>query len=238
MVPILLPLLLHLAFLACANAPLPDREELLSKTTKELKAILRSKGAKCKGCSEKEHVVDKVIETWDWAPTEASSPDGKIKMDRESFMRMLKASWSKQQGGADKKERMREGHELDEQENAMMDSDAERIWKEFSTKLQAGEITADEHGNINYDLRLGDGQPGQSFWDRHGMRITMLWGVGLMYWTRRQKRSDADREELQKEDKLEDSGHKQQAAAEPGDDLDADESAADATAKKKDKKNA
>ena len=53
---------------------------------KELRAILRQKGTKCKKCVEKDDLVDRVIDTWDWAPKEAESPDGKVKMDKETFI--------------------------------------------------------------------------------------------------------------------------------------------------------
>eukprot|EP00928_Gymnodinium_smaydae_P011663 TRINITY_DN14278_c0_g1_i2.p2 TRINITY_DN14278_c0_g1~~TRINITY_DN14278_c0_g1_i2.p2 ORF type:complete len:238 (+),score=56.57 TRINITY_DN14278_c0_g1_i2:19-732(+) len=128
-----------------AASAVPSREELRKKTTKELKAILRSKGKTCKKCTEKDDVVDRVIETWDVPLVEAASPDGKVTMDKETFMKQMKMSYEKHFED-ERKKKMESGeasgHQTDEAPPQM--PDFEEVWRDFSEKLSKGEIEKDD----------------------------------------------------------------------------------------------
>eukprot|EP00931_Biecheleriopsis_adriatica_P025254 TRINITY_DN15554_c0_g1_i1.p1 TRINITY_DN15554_c0_g1~~TRINITY_DN15554_c0_g1_i1.p1 ORF type:complete len:869 (-),score=225.49 TRINITY_DN15554_c0_g1_i1:48-2552(-) len=146
-------------------------------------AILRSKGASCKGCSDKEDVIDRVVETWDWAPKEASSPNGDIKIDKQTFMDQLSASLKAQTPQSE------DGHQLD----PLSGVDADKIWSDFTQKLQNGEMSTDDSGRLNYDLSdlqgalAGAAGQAPSLWDRYGMQAMMLINVVLMMLMRKGK---------------------------------------------------
>mmetsp|Transcript_65306 Transcript_65306/g.202245 ORF Transcript_65306/g.202245 Transcript_65306/m.202245 type:complete len:233 (+) Transcript_65306:105-803(+) len=170
----------------------PSREELRQKSMKDLKGILKRKGAKCKKCVEKDDVIDRVIDTWDWAPNEASSPDGKMRMTKDVFISNLKSSY-KRHLKSNKKEQ--EGHQLDGDDDGEAhsegsgpsDEELEKVWKEFSEKLSLGQVEKDENGHLVYEVpTLGGGQG--SFWERWKIHIMLMANVTLLWFMQRQRR--------------------------------------------------
>lgn len=166
---------------------LPPRAELHKKTTKQLKATLRKKGAKCTGCSEKSHYVDRVVETWGWSPKEASTPDGKVRMTRDVFIEQIRASWRRhktEEDGAELEQAMSStGHELDGDDVAARAEDTpdfERAWLEFAKQLETGKITKDENGEVFFDVNEHL-EGGASWWEKHKMHVMIAMNVLLMF---------------------------------------------------------
>lgn len=170
-------------------SPVPSKDELRKKSTKELKKILKSKGAKCHKCTEKDEVVERVIETWDRPPSTASSPDGGVQMTKEQFIEQLKMSFSKARsdqggkgGGADS-----DGHELDDDGGAGgMHPDYEKVWAEFAEKLTSGDIGKDENGNLLYEVGAQSGFDG--FWEKWKMHAALGLNLFLLYAMRKLKK--------------------------------------------------
>mmetsp|Transcript_24723 Transcript_24723/g.44031 ORF Transcript_24723/g.44031 Transcript_24723/m.44031 type:complete len:278 (+) Transcript_24723:105-938(+) len=141
--------------------PVPDKETLKQHSSTELQAFLTSKGGHlvaCKNC-EKDELVDRVLETWALPPQQASSPDGKLTMDKEQFVANLKRSFAQHQN--QKQQDSETGHELDTEDDgiqAMTDQmpDFEKVWADFSAKLSKGEIKTDSNGQAIY--QVGNGQ--------------------------------------------------------------------------------
>merc|ERR1712224_561106 len=103
------------------------------KSSKELKAILKSKGVKCRNCVEKEHYIDKVLETWQVVPVEVSSPDGKIHMTKDIFIKQLMQA-QQDQGESDEKA-MGHALEKDLDKNDPRMPEMEQIWADFAERL-------------------------------------------------------------------------------------------------------
>mmetsp|Transcript_71852 Transcript_71852/g.223017 ORF Transcript_71852/g.223017 Transcript_71852/m.223017 type:complete len:225 (-) Transcript_71852:181-855(-) len=176
----------------------PSLEELREKPTRELKAILKSKGAKCKKCVEKDDLVHRVIETWSWAPKEAVSPDGKVRMTKGMFTDMLRNSFKKHV------KEQQDGHQLDGDEpEAAAGADAqlpdlEQAWADFSEKLRQGEIKPGEDGRLVYEVTAPGGG---SWWERYRMHIVVILNIlllGVMHRVRRKER-DQKRQRLEEE---------------------------------------
>mmetsp|Transcript_2710 Transcript_2710/g.5400 ORF Transcript_2710/g.5400 Transcript_2710/m.5400 type:complete len:235 (-) Transcript_2710:79-783(-) len=183
----------------------PSRQELQEKSMKELKAILKKKGVKCKKCLEKDDVVDRVLETWDVPPTEASSPDGSMRMTKEVFIKNLKDSYVRHLK-SEKKGPQADGHQLDadgddesvEVPEGMVPSDEqlEQVWREFSEKLSLGEVTKGEDGQLVYEVPSLGGGP--SWWERWRIHIMMMANVALLWCIQRSRRRQKREAEVEK----------------------------------------
>lgn len=174
------------------GSPAPSREELKKKTAKQLKAILRSKGIKCKSCTEKEHFVDEVIDTWHVAPKEASSPDGKIQLTKEMFIQQLTSSLRDQRKAEGNPELQdANGHQLEGSGDALDQlPDMENIWADFAAKLASGEVS-DKDGKLNYEVPPIGGYPPDTWWRRfkdYGMIILNFTLMLVLYKVRRRER--------------------------------------------------
>merc|ERR1719387_765360 len=179
----------------------PSKESLRSKSMPELKAILRQKGAKCKKCVEKDDLIDRVIETWHWLPKEASSPDGKIKMTKEQFIRNLQSQYKKHG-----RTQTQEGHELDDgddedgatetSEPEIADSslpDFDKVWADFSEKLSKGEIKTEENGRLIYQVTDEFEDPG--WWERYKTHVMVGINVVLLYYMQHIRRKERQQKE-------------------------------------------
>lgn len=215
-------LLLLLAVVANGSAgagatAVPSEEELRQKSMKELKAILRKKGAKCQKCVEKDDIVARVVETWDWAPFEAQSPDGKIKMTKDVFLNFLKSSYRKR---ASEKHESEGGHQLDEDDSGDDEPSSdgedlgdlpsgpeiELIWADFSSKLERGEIETDEKGHIIYELAPPGGNAAPSLWDKYKTQVMVTVNVGLLWFmqsVRKKERAERQKQEEEKKRRAE-----------------------------------
>lgn len=175
---------------AFGATPVPSKDELRKKTTKELKKILKSKGAKCHKCTEKDDVIERVIETWDRPPTMATSPDGGVQMTKDQFIEQLKMSFQKAKsdagGGAD-------GHELESDGNGHQ-PDYDKVWAEFAEKLSSGDIGKDENGNLLYEVGARSGF--DSFWEKWKMHAALGLNLFLLYAMRKLKKVNRVAEEL------------------------------------------
>lgn len=170
----------------------PSREELRKKPVKELKAILRSRGAKCHKCKEKDEYVFRVEDTWTWAPVEAASPDGKVSVTKGEFVNQLKESYRKTlsessgSGGGGSG-----GHELEKNDLAGMENmpDFNDVWAEFSERLQKGDIEQDANGQLLFDV--GDMHAGKgTFWEKYKMYGLITLNLGLMFCMQRVRRTE------------------------------------------------
>lgn len=175
----------------------PSKEELKKKKTKELKQILRSKGLTCKTCVEKDHYIDEVIKTWHLTPKEASSPDGKIHLSKETFISQLTSTFKEQmqrENGGDGKGG---GHQLEGQDMSDQFPDLENIWADFAAKLQSGEVS-EKDGKLNYEVPPVGGYGQGSLWRRfkdYGMIILNFTLMFVLYKVRKRERKNK-REEL------------------------------------------
>lgn len=184
-------------FVVCACigalAETPSRDEVRKHTMKELRAMLRDRGAACRHCVEKDHLVDRVLETWDWAPLRASSPDGKINIDKESFVKHLRSSLVERQS----KEAVETtgGHQLAEQPLDGFDGEQfEAAWQDFSRKLTAGEVGTDDGGRIVYNVDLSDSPfTWSSLWQRYRLHIMMGGNLLLLFFMRRMRNGNKDK---------------------------------------------
>mmetsp|Transcript_67985 Transcript_67985/g.198962 ORF Transcript_67985/g.198962 Transcript_67985/m.198962 type:complete len:221 (-) Transcript_67985:48-710(-) len=181
---------------AASGSSPPSRDELRLKSTKDLKAILKRKGATCKKCLEKDDVVDKVIETWHWVPKEASSPDGKLTMTKEMFIQNLQSSYARHLKEPKPSEG---GHQLEGADGGaegpgLSEEQLEEVWKEFSAKLSLGEVKTDEHGQMTYEVPSLTG--GAGFWENWKMHIMVMGNVALLGCSQRLRRKTR---ELKKE---------------------------------------
>jgi len=187
--PCLVFFLASLLFLVAAAGSPPSKEELRKKTTKQLKTILASKGARCKKCFEKDDYVERVLETWDWAPKEASSPDGKVQITKEAFIDNLKEGFRRHA----KEQREQAGHQMDEEEKDNDEGNGlpnlDQAWAEFSAKLQLGEVKTDETGKLIYEVNANDG-PAGSFWDRYKTHLLILINLVLLIGMQYAKRGE------------------------------------------------
>jgi len=170
-----------------AGSKAPGMEELRKKSMKELWAMLRQKGANCKKCVEKDELVNKVIETWDWTPNEAASPDGQIKMDKETFVRQLKSSYESHFED-ERKKRRKGGHELaDSPLPEEVQPDFDKVWADFSSRLSSGDIQTDPDGKLHFDIdRLGE----KTVWDRYKVHLMLFANMGLLILMQRLRRKD------------------------------------------------
>jgi len=173
-----------------AGSP-PSKEELRKKTTKQLKAILSSKGTRCKKCVEKDDYVERVLETWDWAPKEASTPDGKVQITKEAFINHLKEGYRRHV----KEQREQAGHQMDDEEE---EEDGEvgkglpnldQAWAEFSAKLQQGDVKTDKNGQLVYEVNTTDG-PAGTFWDKYKTHLLILMNLVLLIWMQYAKKGE------------------------------------------------
>mmetsp|Transcript_63375 Transcript_63375/g.182416 ORF Transcript_63375/g.182416 Transcript_63375/m.182416 type:complete len:258 (+) Transcript_63375:43-816(+) len=177
-------LTLCLALAGVALGKVPSRKELQAKDAAELKAILRSKGAKCTSCIDKEDVIDRVIETWDWSLTEAVSPDGKTRITKEMFVKNVEASYKRFLADQQAKKREEEGgHQLagedDDEEDGMPVPDVDKAWLDFSERLRKGEIKADEKGALAYEMIGTAAEP--SWWSKYKTHVMLSVNV-LILW--------------------------------------------------------
>jgi hypothetical protein len=196
---------LSIAHASFADPP-PSLEELRSKSTKELKAILKSKGAKCKNCLEKDDFVHKVRDTWFTLPKQAKSPDGKIEITKEMFVKQLKESYGKhlkeekQQPDSDDEDEDDSGHSLETDEAMPGMPDFDQVWADFSEKLMKGEIEKDDSGNLMY--QVNDGSMGWSaLWERYKMHIMLALNLGLLWFSQRLRKAKKEKDEIGKEKK-------------------------------------
>jgi len=183
--------LVSLLFLVAAAGSPPSKEDLRKKTTKQLKGILASKGARCKKCLEKDDYVERVLETWDWAPKEASTPDGKVQITKEAFINHLKEGYKRHV----KEQREQAGHQMDDEEEddevGRQMPDLDKAWAEFSSKLQHGEVKTDENGQLIYEVNaIDDNGPGGSFWDRYKTHLLILMNLVLLIGMQYAKRGE------------------------------------------------
>mmetsp|Transcript_67185 Transcript_67185/g.119601 ORF Transcript_67185/g.119601 Transcript_67185/m.119601 type:complete len:250 (-) Transcript_67185:36-785(-) len=181
----------------------PSLEDLRKKPTKELKAILKSKGAKCKKCVEKDDYVHRVRDTWHMAPKEARTPDGKVAMSKDVFIKQLKESFKKQVKDAGKQDDDDdEGHATDDdQELPAGMPDFESVWRDFSEKLAKGEIEKDGGGNLMYSV--ADHLGGGGFWgwfERYKMHGLIALNLGFLWFSQRMRAAERERKKAAKEE--------------------------------------
>lgn len=171
-------------------------------SVKELKAKLKSKGAKCPKCVEKSHFIERVLETWDWPPLEASSPDGGIVMTKQQFIGQMRNAWRKHQEQVAKgqEEAPDVGHELDGEDipevpGTDMAPDFEKAWADFSRKLINGEIAKDENGNVVLDV--GDDLSMYGWWAKHQTHVIMIINLVLLIFLQASRAKDRSRKRQQ-----------------------------------------
>lgn len=167
------------AFFALVSGA-PSKAELRSKTLKQLKAILKSKGAKCKKCMEKDDYVDRVIETWDWAPKEASDPGGGISMQKDQFIGQLKEAYKRQ-----RQQEASGGHEVDDDVDPNL-PDFEKVWADFATKLSSGEIGKDDNGQLKYEV----GNMNPAWYEQYKIPVMMFLNIVLLWWMQKVRRRE------------------------------------------------
>merc|ERR1711957_193477 len=172
--------LLALASIGAAQV-VPDREELLRKSPKQLKALLKERGATCKKCIEKEDLVERLLETWDWSGVEAVSPDGKTRMTKDIFVKNLEASYRRHLGEVSSKQKTQtDGHQLaseDEDEEEQI-PDVDKVWLDFSENLRRGEIKTDAKGDIIYSVAGPQRELG--IWDKYKTHIMISVNVIIL----------------------------------------------------------
>eukprot|EP00438_Fugacium_kawagutii_P026529 Skav209488 [mRNA] locus=scaffold1892:199733:206945:- [translate_table: standard] len=166
----------------------PTSQELGRRAAHELKALLQSKGLHCDDC-DKGQLVQRVLDTWDEEVLEASSPDGKVRLTKDVFMKDLKKSYKRHL----KRKPEDGGHELadDEEETDSVDGpdsrfpDFSKEWREFSVKLAKGEAQTD-NGQIVYEVGGQTSTP--SFWDKWKMYLLMGMNISMLMCTQYLKR--------------------------------------------------
>lgn len=176
---------------AADSGPVPSREELRKKPVKELKALLRSKGAKCHKCKEKDEYVFRVEDTWSWAPVEAATPDGKVSVTKDEFVNQLKESYKKQLSEASAGAGAANGgHELEDGDMSGMENmpDFNDVWAEFSEKLRTGSIEQDANGQLLFDV--GDMHGKGSYWEKYKMHGLITLNLALMFCMQRVRRTE------------------------------------------------
>lgn len=169
------------------SASRPDKATLRKKTTKQLKKLLRDVGATCHKCTQKDDYVERILDTWDWGPAEVSSPDGTIKMDKDTFIKQLKASLSEAQN------QEREGHEVEDVDPSSL-PDLEEVWRDFSERLARGEISTDAGGQVKYELNM---PADKESWSKYRLVGMMAVNFVVLVCLRRMKASEKRRKELE-----------------------------------------
>mmetsp|Transcript_64001 Transcript_64001/g.208836 ORF Transcript_64001/g.208836 Transcript_64001/m.208836 type:complete len:242 (-) Transcript_64001:120-845(-) len=202
------PLLLAatlLAAIASSAGTVPSREELQEKSSKELKAILKSRGAKCRKCLEKEDLIDRVVVTWEWSAVEAVSPDGKVKMTRDQFTKTFQSSFKKHlsdqrttriQADDDSGHQLATEDEEEEDEDGRHVPDVDKVWADFSERLRMGEISADDKGNLVYEYAGLPREP--TWWDRYKTHVLLAVNVLILWFMQHVRRREKD---LRKEER-------------------------------------
>eukprot|EP00439_Symbiodinium_sp_Y106_P018195 s59_g2.t1 len=174
----------------------PTAQELGRRASHELKALLQSKGLHCDSC-EKAQLVQRVLDTWDEEVLEASSPDGKVRLTKDIFIKNLKMSHKRQL----KRKPEDGGHELADDDDDVDGADVhipdiDKVWREFSTKLSKGDVQTDGQGQIVYEVNSPT--PAPSMWDKWKMYGLMAMNVSMLLCTqflKRYKGSDTAEEE-------------------------------------------
>ncbi|CAE7768842.1 Kidins220 [Symbiodinium pilosum] len=175
----------------------PTAQDLGRRPSHELKALLQSKGLHCDGC-EKAELVQRVLDTWDEEVLEVSSPDGKLRLTKDIFMKNLKMTYKRQL----KRKPEDGGHELADDDDDMDSADVhipdiDKVWREFSTKLAKGDVQTDNAGQIVYEV--GSPTPAPSLWDKWKMYGLMAMNISMLLCTqflKRYKGSEAAAEEV------------------------------------------
>jgi len=96
---------MHLSDDGDASPKIPTKEEFLGMTVKQLKQILKERNVDCIGCSEKSHLVERVLETYHLPivppeePKPAPEPKAETDFDYNEIMDMFKkkGEWGKNQ---------------------------------------------------------------------------------------------------------------------------------------------
>jgi len=167
----------------------PTAQELGRRTAHELKELLQSKGVHCDEC-DKGQVVQRVLDTWDEEVLEASSPDGKVRLTKDVFMKNMKMTYKRHL----KRKPEDGGHELadDEEEPDSTEGSDSRFpdfskeWREFSIKVAKGEIQTESNGQIVYEV--GGSTPAPTFWDKWKMYLLMGMNISMLMCTQYLKR--------------------------------------------------
>jgi len=167
----------------------PTAQELGRRTAHELKALLQSKGLHCDEC-DKGQLVQRVLDTWDEEVLEASSPDGKIRLTKDVFMKDMKKTYKRRL----KRKPEDGGHELadDEEEADSLDGpdsrfpDFSKEWRDFSVKVAKGEIQTESNGQIVYEV--GGPTPAPTLWDKWKMYLLLGMNMSMLLCTHYLKR--------------------------------------------------
>merc|ERR1712194_420443 len=86
------------------------------------------------------------------------------------------------------------GHQLDG-EALPGQPNFEEVWRDFSQKLQSGEINKDDAGNLMYEVGDQNGSWWKMLWERYKMHFMISLNLGLLWFSQRMRKDEKKRKQ-------------------------------------------